>query len=249
MSKMPVFVRSIGVGSSTALNKDLAVSFTAGQFLVYIGFGSDSGVTPTPPVLTGVTWTSRVSVLGFTGFGTLIIYTAPVNANVSGTLQARATWSGTGGNAFAWHCAVFTDVAGYIDWWTSRGSGAPTHNAIQREHNSIYYYGCVDWNVTDGATRTYRTWTGATFNEKHYNRDTAQTTYAGYWSGLGEPGDTTAYGMTVPATMKWTHAIIELYGPDVPKAYVKTATGMDPVTIVGLSKGDGTTESATITLT
>lgn len=249
MSKQPVFVRSTGVGSSATLNKDQAQSFTAGQFLVYVGFGSDAGVAPQPPVFPGLTWTNRVNIVGFTGFGSLVMWTAPVPTNVSGTLQARATWTGTGGNAFAWHLSVFTDVAGYIDWWAARSTGAPTHNAIQRRHNSIYFYANVDWNVVDGATRAYRTWTGASFAEKHYNRDTAQTTYAGYWFNLGEPNDTTAYGMTAPAGQKYTHACIELYGPDNPKAYVKTATGMDPVTIVGLSKGNGTVESTTITLT
>lgn len=242
--KQPFIVRTSGQGSSTALTKDVAENFTAGQFLVYVGFGSDAGVAPLAPTFPGLTFTQRVNPASVTGYGRVGIWTAPVPSNVSGTLTCRATWTGTGGSAFAWHLGVLGDVAGYIDWWSTRNSGAPNSNMIQRNHNSILYYANVDWNVVDGATRTYRIPAGAAFTERHYNRDNQQTTYAGMFYNLGEPGDTLAIGMTAPAGQKWAHAAVELYGPLNPKAYVSEGNGtMSPVSLVGFSNGNGTTSN------
>lgn len=251
MALQPNFIRSNGQGSSTALTKDVGEGFANGEYVVYVGFGSDAGVTPLAPTFPGMTWTERVNPAAVTGYGRVGMWTAraPVGGG-SGTLTARATWSGTGGNAFAWHLAVFGNVDAYDDWWSTRNSGAPNSNVIQRSHNSVIYYACVDWNVRDGATRAYRIPAGTSFSEKHYNRDTQQTTYAGMYYNLGEPSDTLAIGMTTPSTQKWAHAAVEFHGYLNPKAYVSNGNGtMDPVTLVGLSKGNGTTESTTITIT
>lgn len=245
MALQPNFIRSNGKGSSTALNKDTAETFANDEYVVYIGFGSDSGVAPTAPTFPGMVWTERVAPVSVAGYGRVGMWTARAPAGGgSGTLTCRATWSGTGGSAFACHWAVFGNVDAYDDWWVSRNSGAPSSTFIQRSHNSVVYYANVDWNVVDGATRTYRAISGATFTETHYNRDNQQTTYAGYYRNLGEPSDTLTYGMTAPTGQKWSHAAIEFHGRLNPKAYVSNGNGtMAPVTIVGFSNGNGTTST------
>lgn len=242
----PNLIRTNGKGSSNVLNKDTAENFANGEYVIYVGFGSDSGVLPTAPTFPGMTWTQRVNPAQVAGYGVVGIWTAraPVGGG-SGTLTCRATWSGTGGNAFACHWAVFGNVAAYADWWATRNSGTPNSNIIQRQHNSVIYYANVDWNVVNAdAGRTYRIPAGASFSERHYNRDAQQTTYAGYYYNLGEPNDTLAIGMTAPAGQKWGHAAVEVYGYNNPKAYVSNGNGtMDPVSLVGFSNGNGTTSN------
>ena len=247
----PQFVRSNGAGNSTALTRDVSEYFANDEYVVYVGMTSDSGIVPQAPTFPGMTWTQRVLIAGFSGYGGLGMWTgrAPAGGG-GGTLTARATWSGTGGNSFAWHLQVYKNVAGYDDWWGFRGSGAPSGSATQRSHNSVYVYANVDWNVRNGSARAYIAPSGATFAEKHYSLDSAMTTYAGQLYNMGEPNDTFTYGMTTPSTQKWTQACIEIHGYDNPKAYVKTASGMDPVTLVGFSNGaGGTTTVNSVTLT
>lgn len=174
--------------------------------------------TPTDDLTTHLTYSLKQTIQ-VTDYCFLRLWTAPVDAGQSGsftmTLGRTATteiwgfsvWRFSGVSAVGASNKANADVT---------SGGAVVSLTTQQENSCVVVFN-ADWNAADGSTRTWRTVNGNTptvgnGNDKlNINASLVYTVYGALYSDAGAAGANN-YGLTVPATQKYSIAAIELKG-------------------------------------
>lgn len=193
--------------------KTVSVTVLPGDCLIVMALAANANSpTSTAPTGDSLTYT-QVASLGTTGnHARVIAWTA--TATTGSTFNVSATRPSSNA-AVLWGVVV----------WVYRGSdgfgavGAPTVNSTSNSvtltttgANSALLVGSVDWNSTDGTTRTRRTVNSTTGTEESYFRDAAEyTLYVQRYDDTGATGSKTA-GYSAPTGQATGTIAIEVLG-------------------------------------
>lgn len=207
----PTFVAEYeSTWSDSGTTRTVSVTRDSGDRLVAVASTSDNGATLATPTLSGVTWTLATSRGGASNTW---VYIWTGTATTSTTSDLSITRSGTtqlyGVNVFR-----FTGSDGFGSSPASGGSnsGGPSQAITTGQADSTICCISADWNAVDGASRTARTISGATYTERTYARNASyMTVYAGTWEGVGTAGSKTV-GWSAPSTQDYSIAAVEVLG-------------------------------------
>lgn len=208
-------------GSSPASFTTAAfTSLTSGDLIVVLaGIENAVSATTVTPTASGgsVTWTSRASQTpGVNTQSAAYCWTGAVGASASSVTvslnrpSSDATfWWGVSATQWSAHGGVGTTFSANNGTSASAPSIA---SAAACAANSAVQIVINDWSAIDGTTRTWRTINGAAEAESLYVRDSVHhAAYGGYRLDTGAAG-TVTQGLTLPSTMRWVGAGVEILG-------------------------------------
>lgn len=215
MATPPTFVQENETAWNTVTTPKTTGSFTAqvaDVLAALVGAEEASGNTFTVSSSPSLTWAlqqaNTTGSNGYTGGST-----ASVASAGSMTASIARSGSGTGAQAFGANFLQFRDSDGVgASAKTTNVTGAPSLNVTTLQDNSALAVIVVDWNATDGTSRTWRTVNGSTPTEVTYFRDsTRYTVYGAYWADAGTAGSKTV-GLTAPSGQKYSIVVVEIKG-------------------------------------
>lgn len=205
------FVADYRVASwdTTTATKACNVTAGAGDLLVVVGGAALSTRTLGTPSGGGLTWTSRTSVAGFSGYPTAYIWTA--TATTTGTFSLSITASGS---SIPWGFMVLRFAGGTVGASAStHAAGAPSLALTTGSAGSTVVCFAADAYAQD-TPRTYRTVNGFTPTpanglDRWWSTDADWTVYTGYYPDAGAAGAKTV-GLTTPTGQQYSIVAVEL---------------------------------------